>query len=58
MIYVYYHYNRPMSRRASHCKTFTHMGDAQRWAFFMGRKYHDFTLDEVFDMTDSSTKNQ
>ena len=49
MIRVFYHYNNGVSRRASHCKTFTTKGDASRWAFYMGKKYPKFQLDEVFD---------
>lgn len=49
MIHVFYHYNNGVSRRASHHKSFTTRAGANRWAFFMGKKYPNFQLDEVFE---------
>ena len=56
MILVYYHYNNGVSKRGSHCKPFTNRADADRWIFFVGRKYPKFHLDEVFES--STIKNQ
>lgn len=49
MIYVYYHYNNGISRRCSRCKRFATTVDAERWIYFVGRKYPKFQLDEVFE---------
>jgi len=56
MIYVYYHYNNGISRRGAKVKAFATRRDADRWIYFVGRKYPKFQLDEVFDMSQSSTK--
>lgn len=48
MVQVFYHYDNGISKRASHSKTFATEGDANRWAFYMGRKYPKFHLDDVF----------
>lgn len=49
MVQVYYHYGRMMSRRASRCKAFPTRADADRWISWMGRKYPEFRLDEIFE---------
>ena len=48
MVQVYYHYNSMMSGRASRCKCFQTRKDADRWVYWMGRKYPKFQLDEIF----------
>ena len=48
MIQVFYHYNSMMSGRASRCKLFQTRKDADRWVYWMGRKYPKFQLDEIF----------
>lgn len=48
MVRVYYHYDKMLSGRASRCKLFPSRRDADRWVFWMGRKYPAFHLDEIF----------
>jgi len=50
MIRVYYHYNNGVSRRASRSKSFASREDAERWIFFVGRKFPKFHLDEIFEI--------
>lgn len=49
MILVYYHYENGISGRAARCKAFPTKADADRWIYFVGRKYPKFRLDEVFE---------
>lgn len=48
MVQVYYHYHNMMSGRASRFKIFPTRKDADRWVYWMGRKYPKFQLDEIF----------
>lgn len=49
MVHVYYHYNNGYSRYGAKCKHFPTRRDADRWVYFVGRKYPTFQLDEIFD---------
>ena len=49
MVHVYYHYNNGYSTYGVRCKHFPTRRDADRWVYFMGRKYPAFQLDEIFD---------
>ena len=49
MVHVYYHYRNGYSRYGVKCKHFATRRDADRWVFFVGRKYPAFQLDEIFD---------
>lgn len=49
MVHVYYHYNNGYSRYGAKCKHFPTRTDAERWIYFVGRKYPLFQLDEIFD---------
>ena len=51
MVHVYYHYNNGYSRYECKCKHFACRRDADRWVYFVGRKYPLFQLDEIFDDT-------
>lgn len=48
MVHAYYHYNNGYSRYCAKCKHFATERDADRWCFFMRRKYPTFQLDEIF----------
>jgi len=52
MTHVYYHYNNGYSRYGARCKTFPTRRDAERWIYFVGRKYPTFQLDEIFESKD------
>lgn len=52
MVHVYYHYNNGYSRYGAKCKHFPTRRDANRWVYFVGRKYPTFQLDEIFDETE------
>lgn len=49
MVHVYYHYRNGCSRYGAKCKHFPTRRDADRWVYFVGRKYPLFQLDEIFD---------
>ena len=50
MVHVYYHYNNGYTYRyGAKCKHFATRRDADRWIYFMGRKYPEFQMDEIFD---------
>lgn len=48
MVHVYYHYANGYSRYGARCKHFATRRDADRWIYFVGRKYPTFTLDEIY----------
>ena len=50
MVQVYYHYDNGVSRRGARCKTFSTRKEADRWVYFVGRKYPKFHLDEIFEV--------
>ena len=52
MVHVYYHYNNGYGRYGMKCKHFPTRRDADRWVYFVGRKYPTFQLDEIFDETE------
>ena len=51
MVHVYYHYRDGYSRYGCRCKHFATRKEADRWVYFVGRKYPLFQLDEIFDDT-------